>query len=80
VVDSEELELVGGGGGGAAEEEARREGVRRRRGCGGGVDGGADVVDQARGYTDMDVSERDDCERCMRCTGLGFLSCMACSD
>lgn len=75
-----EVEMIGGE---AGEEElrARREAARRR--LEGGVSGGeyGDVVGVAgRGYTDMDAAERDGCERCMRCTGLGYLSCMACAD
>lgn len=67
-------ELVGGEG--AISEEVRRRAVEMRK----QVQGREALKDEEQGFTDMDSATRDSVTRCLRCTGLGYLSCMACSD
>lgn len=59
-------------------EAVRMKGMAHLDGKGMLVEEG--VGDGKQGYTDMDLEQRDGLLRCLRCTGLGYLSCMACSD
>lgn len=68
-------ELVGGEG--EISEEVRRRAAEVRKQV---VEGREALKDEEQGFTDMDSATRDGVIRCLRCTGLGYLSCMACSD
>jgi hypothetical protein len=67
------LPIVGGEG----DEEELIGGSSGPRAADSGVRGGH--AERLK-YTQMREDERAGVERCLRCTGLGYLTCMACTD